>query len=338
VGAIRAAALGIALALGPAGARADEPSATDAASAPARVALEIVDCPEGLAVEVRRIVGIEIGDLLAPPAMPSASAPARVDRLTVRCHGTLAFIDAAETARDDHVDRSLELADFPADAAPRALALAAIEELAALSPAVRARLSERRLAAPPPVVPAKPSSDADRAPPRIADARWRLEVAALRRQFPQSSGLVAYGAGLHVERRLSRHALGGLDLDLAGGSRTVSLGDAKALQASAALVAGGRFGGPALSAAVTVGARLGLVRLSGDPSDAATVGAATVTRLWGGPLATVEASSGAGAAIVSLSLEGGFAVAGADGLADASVALAVRGPWIAACFAVGIQR
>ena len=293
----------------------------------ARVALDVIDCPGTLDAEVRRIVGIEIGDLLLEPDAPAGGS---FNRLTIRCEGELARIEAARAGHDDHLDRTLRFAEFPGDAAPRALALAGIEELAAFSPAVRQRIqgaSQRPR-----------GGDPTREPEPSAAAPWSLEVAAMTRAFLRSDGLVAFGGGLGVDRGVGRHALARLDLDLGEGSRTVSLGEVHGLQASAGLTAGARFGASRFSTALALGARFGVVRLSGAPASAATVGAESVVRAWGGPLAMVRASAGAGPMSASLSVEAGVALVGAEGLADDMVALVARGPWVAASLGIGIRR
>jgi hypothetical protein len=304
----------------------------------ARVALDMIDCQRTLEAEVRRIVGIEIGDLLLEP---DALAGGSFDRLSIRCEGELARIEAARAGHDDHLARTLRLAEFPGDAAPRALALAGIEELAAFSPAVRQRIQQRRPSAPVPIARAGQQArdgDSTREPEPNPGAPWRLEVAAITRAFLRSDGLVAFGGGLGVDRGVGPHALARLDLDLGEGSRTVSLGEVHGLQASGGLAAGARFGGSSFSAALALGARFGIVRLSGAPANAVTVGAATVVRAWGGPLAMVRASAGVGPMSATLSVEAGVALVGAEGLADSAVALVARGPWVAASLGIGIRR
>jgi hypothetical protein len=293
----------------------------------ARVALDTVDCPGTIDAEVRRIVGIEIGDLLLEP---DALAGVSFDRLTIRCEGELGRIEAARAGHDDHLDRTLRLAEFPGDAAPRALALAGIEELAAFSPAVRQRIERAGQQT--------RGGNATPVPESKLGAPWRLEVAAISRAFLPSDGLVAFGGGLGVDRDVGRHALAHLDLDLGEGSRTVSLGEVHGLQASAGLAAGARFGGSRFSTALALGARFGIVRLSGAPANAVTVGAETVVRAWGGPLATARASAGVGPMSASFAVEAGVALVGAEGLADAAVALVARGPWVAASLGIGIRR
>jgi hypothetical protein len=325
----------IAISISGAGARAGQSGSAQGRNQGARVALEMVTCPETLAQAVRQIVGIEIGDLL----VEEGSTASNVDRITIRCDGDLAWIEAGGDEHADRVDRTLRLADFPGDAAPRAVALAAIEELAALSPAVRRRIQERRTPAPPPVARAVgPATGPGEGAAGLPQVRWRVELAAVARAFLLSSGLIAYGGGLGVGRDLEHRGLVALDLDVAGGSRTVSLGEARGLQLSAGVLAGARAGTPDLSAALAIGARFGVVQFAGNPVDAATIGAHSVLRPWGGPVASIRGLAGVGTFNATLSLEAGFALVGAEGLADSAVALVAHGPWLGASLGIGIRR
>ena len=329
------AAVWIAISISSAGARAGQSGFDLGGNQSARVALEIVGCPETLERAVRRIVGIEIGDLLIEPG----SSASEVDRLTIRCEGDLARIEAGGDGDADHVDRTLRFDDFPGDAAPRAVALAAIEQLAALSPAVRRRIQDRRRPALPPVSRsagpgAGPTDGAARAP----QLRWRVELSAIARAFLLSNGLVAYGGGLGLGRDLGHRGLVALDLDAAGGNRTVALGEVRAVQLSAGVFAGARAGTPNLSAALAIGARFGVVEFAGNPVDAATVKADNVLRPWGGPAASIGGSTGVGAFSATLSLEAGIALVGAEGLADSAAALVAHGLWVGASLGIGIRR
>jgi hypothetical protein len=124
-----------------------------------RVALDVRDCPGAPEPEVRRIVGIELGDLLIAFAAP---VPEDSDHLLIRCEDDLAYLEASGAGRVRQLRRALRLGDFPGDAAPRALALAGVEALASLSPEVRQRVQagqsgQSRRREPPPL-PAAPTS------------------------------------------------------------------------------------------------------------------------------------------------------------------------------------
>ena len=102
-----------------------------------RVTLAVRDCSATLSAGVRRIVAIELGELLLDQ---NADAGPAGHRLTVWCQGDFALVAAERSDSRERREHAFELTAFPGDAAPRALALAAIEVLAALSPAVRERI------------------------------------------------------------------------------------------------------------------------------------------------------------------------------------------------------
>lgn len=102
----------------------------DADPAERPVALYVSACPDiGGDEPVRRVVAVELGGRLIAPGQ---SLPANSDRVLVSCEGEVARIDAAEIHGTSRVERTVRLGNYPRDAAPRALALAALEALAAL--------------------------------------------------------------------------------------------------------------------------------------------------------------------------------------------------------------
>jgi hypothetical protein len=111
------------------------------------VALQVIDCPAADEKAMRAVLSIEIGEIAAAAAVaPDAGAPRPT--LVVRCDGEMARIAVAAGGGARAGERALRLGDFPADVAPRAVALAGIELLAAEDPAARWRIDERP--APPP--------------------------------------------------------------------------------------------------------------------------------------------------------------------------------------------
>ena len=126
------------------------------AAASGGVIVEVEDCPSLDQAALRQLVAIEIGDLLLPP---HAKVPlARQDRVTIRCDGVRVHLVVAVAAGGaPPVERTLNAADFPGDAAPRVLALAGVEMLAASSPTVRRRVDARQGIAATPATPATPS-------------------------------------------------------------------------------------------------------------------------------------------------------------------------------------
>jgi hypothetical protein len=109
--------------------------AADATPAPAPpaatrpVALYISGCPSVTEDGVRRIVAVELGTRLLTGGSP---VPPNVDRLIVSCRGQQARLEAGDPASPRYAERTLPLDRFPSDGGTRAVALAALELLAAL--------------------------------------------------------------------------------------------------------------------------------------------------------------------------------------------------------------
>jgi len=287
------------------------------------VALEVKACANGSEDAVRRIVGIEIGDLLHAIGQ---QVPADFDRLTIRCAGNLAWVEAAGGAHAKAVERTLRLDDFPGDAAPRALALAGIEVLAALSPAVRKRLADRQV----PTTPRPAAISPQRAPaPALRAASTQVGAAALWRTFLVAGGMSVWGGKVEVESRIGRWWNLGFDVEAAGTQRHVALGAASGLLFSGGAFVGARAVGPRVGGALALGGRLGIARLAGDAGGAAGVVGERVLRPWGGPAACARVHGGLGPWEVALAVEAGRSLLAADGLADNATVLAVRGSWVA---------
>jgi hypothetical protein len=292
-----------------------------------RVTLAISGCAASVEAGIRRIIRVEIGDLLLDANAPAAAA----SRLTVRCEGGHGSIAAEGFDGGRRADRRLALGDFPGDAAPRALALAAIEVLAALSPAVRERLQARQIAARPP----EPSK------PIAADSpitRTRIGVSAGLRSFLAPHGLHAWGARVELDRRLAGPWSLGFDLDSGAAARDVSLGQTSALLFSAGTSLGVQGGGSRVGGIVALGVRAGVVRLAGDPGAAPGIVAGSAVQPWGGPAISGRVFAGGNRWTFTGSGEVGFAALGADGLVEGTTALAASGFWVAAFIGAGIRN
>jgi hypothetical protein len=278
-----------------------------------RVLLDVAACPEVPEPAIRRIIGIEIGDLLLEAG---AATPADADRLSVRCAGGEAAWLQARGAAGDPVDRTIRLTDFPGDAAPRALALAGIEMLAALSPAVRERLQTRQAAAP-------PASETAPAGGRIA-----VSASAVRRDFIGANGFGGWGGRVGVERPVGARWLASGDLELDGGGVTIALGDATAWLVSLGGFWGVNAIGAHVAGSLSLGARAGLARLDGMPAGGSGAVGASALRPWWGPAIAARGVLGRGALGAVLSLEAGFTARGAEALAGGATVLAVKGAWL----------
>ena len=296
------------------------------------VVLTVERCPGLSESALHALMRAEIGGLLLDGDDPEA------ERVLVSCDGELASVAAGDPGGGPPLVRSVSLAGFPADARPRLLALVAVELVAARRPELRQRLEEREAPAreaPPPAVRSAPPVVV---PPAPRPRPLRLLAGAGARVFVTPRGLPALTAGGRLERGLGRLELA-VDAEVGWGRRTLELGELQGRLASvgAALRIGDALG-PSSTIAAGLGARAGVVALSGAPARPEEAGGRSVVRPWGGPAASIALGWGRGHACAAVSLEGGYTVVGARGLAGDSLAAAVTGPWLGVAFSAGWQR
>ena len=289
-----------------------------AQAAQATVALDTAACPAIPEAAIRRIVGIELGDLLAE----SGDVPVGGNRLAMICQEGVARLAARGAGDGQPIERELRLAEFPGDAAPRALALAGVEMLAALDPAVRARIQIRQ----------SPAAAAP-APPARADRSLvaaGIAISAVRREFLGGGGFGGWGGRIDLDRGFSGRFVVGIDVEMDGGSTTVALGEASALLVSAGAFGGLRAAGARVAGSLSLGARVGLASLEGTPAGGAGATGGQVLRPWWGPAIAARGWLRTGPIGFVAALEAGVAARGARGLADGVTVLAVDGAWLLA--------
>jgi hypothetical protein len=319
------------------------------------VTLEVAGCAESFEASLRRILVLELGDLLEPSAPDS---PASGDSVRVVCDVDALRIVARSAAGEEVAHDALPHRAFPGDAAPRAAALAALEALRAVDPVLAERIQARLAEARP-----RPAPDADRAPrdadkkgdpPRATESArvpsggevspgaparsrpaTRLLAGGVARWLlgePRSS---AFGARLELSHRLGTPWDVGLDLEGAVARRSVGLGTVEAKLLSGAAWFGARAFGTTFSATAALGGRFGLVELSGSPDVLAR--GHRVTRPFGGPLLLVRSDGTLGVLALALVFEGGLAAVGAEGLAGGAEALSLGGGWLTVSANAGVH-
>jgi len=301
-----------------------------------RFVLKITDCPKALTESVRGFISIEVGDLLYGETERVSTGS---DTLTIRCARNFAWIEAALATEDSPLEKLLHLDDFPGDAAPRALALASLELMAARSSMVRERIDGARNstapAAPPPA-PATTSGAVISQPiaiPAMPVRRTRIGLGASFRTFPGKYGPSLFGGQVQVSTKFGSMWRFAADAEVASGKNKVSLGETSATLMSSGTTFGVRAEGSNLGAGFGLGVRIGAVRLSGTSPDAINVSAATVWRPWGGPVAEASAFGGFGRVAITVITEAGQALLKPEGQAGGVTAIALRGPW--AAFSLG---
>ena len=283
------------------------------------VVLTVAGCPTDADSAIRHIVELEIGDLLA-----KADENPESDRLAVVCTDQWARLQASGPDRPLPVDRTLRLGDFPTDAVPRALALAGIEMLAALSPAVRRRVE------------AGAAKEEAPAPQPLPAATWHADASLIWHDFLGDKGLSLWGGRARMGRDLGEHLSLGVDLEAAQGSRTVALGQVTGTLGAAGAFFGIHAGARDLFAQIAIGGRMGFAQLSGEPSNDNVMGE-RVWRAWGGPALALRFWAGMGRVALVFCGESGLALLGAEGLAGETTAVQVRRLWVSLGLGVGVR-
>lgn len=297
------------------------------------VQLEVKGCPGVATAVVRRVVSVEIGDLLLEEGQDE---PGGAERLSIRCAGDLAAVEAQGPSGETPTERILRLDDFPGDAAPRALALLGVELLAARSAAVRERILARQSRAAPAIQAVGP---APTRPPAPAARETRMGAAGLWRSFVRQPAASALGGRLDVGVAATRRGLLTGDVELAVGSKDVpNVGQTTASLLSIGIafrvcVERGR-----LRADIGLGGRIGLVRESGSSADPTNVSASSFVRPWGGPMLNARLAATLGRLALALGGEAGWSLSSIDEVAAGATAIAVRGPWVALSIGADLRR
>jgi hypothetical protein len=227
--------------------------------------LSLEGCAEADAGEVRRLLALELSERLS-----DAEQDAAENGLHVRCAG-----DYAELSRvGEPVQRRLAMTQVPAELRPRLIALAVAElasmPIEAVAPAAAA-LPE----------PPGPTLDTPAPPPAPPPSEPRFAVGL--GGLGQITPLRSVGGALAFETRLLRHFAWSARAHYARGQRAIDLGTLYMTQL-------GMRTGPVLRvsyAPITIfaglGARLSLLRLRGEATDAEIALGKRVQKLVAGP-------------------------------------------------------
>jgi hypothetical protein len=308
-----------------------------------QIVLSVNACARPFEASLREILVIELGDLLERDGvMPAAEG----ESIEITCEANTARI-VGRGARGEVVHHDLRLDTFPGDAAPRAVALAALEALRAVDPTLAERMEARRATAapsarvtpapaPPKRAPRKRSTPAVRASDSAPAGFTRLLAGGVARWFVGEPRTLTAGGRLELSRRFTSPWDAGFDLDGTFARRTVDLGVVEARLLAAAAWVGVRAGSSAWSATGGIGARVGLALLKGAPRNAESRGHKS-TRPWGGPTLVLRTDAAAGALSLALAIEGGLVAAGAEGLSGGDAAIGFTDGWASASVNAGIR-
>jgi hypothetical protein len=155
------------------------------------------------------------------------------------------------------------------------------------------------------------------------------------RHFVSAPATTLLGVRLELSRRFSAPFDAGLDLDGAMNRQQVKLGTVEARLLSTGAWLAARAGRADWSASAGFGGRAGLVQLRGAPDLDAR--GHRVLRPLVGALVLLRADGALGPVALAIVGEGGYALAGAQGLASGAPALRLDGIWVAVSANVGVR-
>lgn len=312
-----------------------EPERTD------KVGLAVAACPEAFDASLRRILGIELGGLLEVGG--AANSPGR-EWLEIRCESDVARVTAHDARGERDVQNDLSYDAFPGDAAPRAVALAALEALRAVDPTLTERIEAERAkqAAPEPAAApvttpkAEPKPPAKPPEPRPRRTFTRVLLGGTARFYFGGAETTAAGIRSELSFRFALPLDLGFDIEGSFARHRVSLGSVEGRMLSMAAWLGPRAGNDTWSATAALGGRMGVSALSGSATPAAAH-AHDVTRAAGGPMLLLRGDGAVRALALALVLEAGYAAIGAEGLSGGAAAIGFDGAWLAVSASAGIR-
>jgi len=312
-----------------------EPERTD------KVGLTVAACPEEFDASLRRILRIELGGLLE--VGDAAHAPGR-EWLEIQCDADVARVTAHDARGERDVQNDLSYDAFPGDAAPRAVALAALEALRAVDPTLAERIEAERAKQPAPEPAAapvttpktKPKPPAQAPEPPRTRTFTRLLLGGAARFYLGGAETTAAGIRSELSFRFAIPLDLGFDIEGSFARHRVSLGSVEARMLSMAAWLGPRAGNDTWSATAALGGRLGVTALSGSATPPAAY-AHDVTRATGGPMLVLRGDGAVHALALALVLEAGYAAIGAEGLSGGAAAIGFDGAWLAVSASAGIR-
>ena len=292
-------------------------------------------------MQLAKILRIELGDLLEEAG--EAGAPVG-EAIAISCEIEIARVSVRSASGLQVVHNDLRFDAFPGDAAPRAVALAALEALRAVDPTLAKRIEAQQKRTAPPEPPRPEPTPrpppARREPLRVPEAPsrsyTRLALGGVARFFLAAPRTTAAGARVELGFRFAAPWDLGLEIEGSLAGRSVRLGAVEARLLSTAAWLGPRVGSAAWSITAGLGGRAGLAELRGTPGGLAVSGH-EVIRPWAGPVIVVRGDGARDPLVFSLMVEGGVAATGAVGLTEGAPALAVKGGWVATSGSAGVR-
>jgi hypothetical protein len=250
---------------------------------PGALGLEIHDCADVRSAEVERVLALE---LLADRRddEPRVAETGPRTKASVTCSTSEARLVVHDEVSERTVTRVVLLSTMPAAVRDRLLAIALAELVWASvtePPSRRATKTE---------APPKPAGERARETVRAQRSTRPYEAGAVfaSHGFPSDSGFATFGAGLVLVVPFRERLAAGVDLLAEYGTRSLPLGEMSGLVVSTRPSVGVLLLHGSVDVLGSVGARLGVVRLSGSATDARTASGATVFGALVAPTAAVD--------------------------------------------------
>jgi hypothetical protein len=290
--------------------------------------LDLATCPSEWDPEIRLAIAVELG-----------ANDIGGHGLSVRCAEQRVWVVARNARTAATLERTLT-GDLPAATAPRVIALVAVQLLTTFDPTLRRRPPETPVKPGPPAPPPVAAVQSTAAPAPVDGRRLYLTAGWVYRAFLSRGGVHAWGGVLDARRASpTGRWSAGLGLEIASAERSTNLGQTSALLASARASAGARvrLASNRLGLSFDLGARAGIVRLSGRADDP-NVLTSTVVSPWAGPVATLRTDLCLSWFCAETAAEAGWAAVAVSGLVNGGPTLAASGPWLAITLGVGTRR
>jgi hypothetical protein len=287
--------------------------------------------------EVERLTALELGvRAVGTEGRGGESAESPVTRVTVSCVGEHVRLRVVDRLTGKTLERTLSLTTREVDVAGRAVALAAAE-LVLTSWAELTLTKAKSVPEPLDVRPAARPLAAERVLSRTErGVRLRYLLAFGGAIGPFDGVGVGYGGGLRLSVAFGRYGFGA-DWDLAThrAFAETSLGDVDATVFSSGLFARFTLETAPLFADFGAGARGGIARLEGRPTDADVALGSVVAGTWVGPAGALGVGVRVASVAVRAGFEAGYVLHGVAGEVDQGPRVAVAGAWFSGTLGIG---
>ncbi len=311
------------------------------------ISLDIDRCPALPHDEVLRLAALEL-DARVVPSSVAAAEKSRVTQIQIACAGTAVHTTVIDPITGKQLSRSMDLPAQGSALAARTVALGAAELVITSWMELTMSPSAERASQPLPPAPSVELRRAaqDRALRHAGHDGGAGRVLVLAQAAGPFTGMgLAWGGGLRLGWTFARRWIDrgetsgrpGLDLELTSTRADVDgdVGTVRASTWSAALRGTFTLRRGRASLDLGAGARLGLARLAGQPTDPSRTRGGTLAGTWAGPIAYAGVGVRASAMLITAGVEAGQVLRTVEGLVDGGTPVSVAGRWLAGTVAVG---